>query len=232
MARDIDLHYESCGEGSALILLHGNGEDGSYFVHQMRDFAQYFRVIALDTRGHGKSPRGTGKFTIAQFADDLHDFMDRMQIERAVLLGYSDGANIAMRFAVRYPERVRALILNGGNMYPRGVKARYQIPIEMMCRVYALFKKRSAEAMRRYELLRLMTHDPMLTDRELNGICVPVLVIAGTRDMIRDSHTRHIAKQIGGARLRIIDGAHAVANENPHAFNREVESFLRDNNII
>ena len=73
---DVELHYREQGSGETLILLHGNGEDGSYFEHQMSAFAPRFRVIALDTRGHGKSPRGKAPFTIRQFADDLLAFMD------------------------------------------------------------------------------------------------------------------------------------------------------------
>ena len=65
---DIEHHYIEQGKGFPLILLHGNGEDGSYFVHQMKPFAQRFRVIAIDTRGHGKTPRGEAPFTIRQFA--------------------------------------------------------------------------------------------------------------------------------------------------------------------
>ena len=84
---DVELHYREQGSGETLILLHGNGEDGSYFEHQMSAFAPRFRVIALDTRGHGKSPRGKAPFTIRQFADDLLEFMDERGIERAHLLG-------------------------------------------------------------------------------------------------------------------------------------------------
>ena len=88
---DVDLHYREQGTGEPLILLHGNGEDGSYFERQMDAFASRFRVIALDTRGHGRSPRGEAPFTIRQFADDLLAFMDGQGIERAHLLGFSDG---------------------------------------------------------------------------------------------------------------------------------------------
>lgn len=55
---DIRLYYEKAGDGEPLILLHGNGEDGTYFKHQMEYFSKDYRVIAIDTRGHGKSPRG------------------------------------------------------------------------------------------------------------------------------------------------------------------------------
>ena len=68
---NIQLHYIEHGIGFPLLLLHGNGEDHTYFIHQIEYFSQFYRVIAIDTRGHGQSPRGTAPFTISQFADDL-----------------------------------------------------------------------------------------------------------------------------------------------------------------
>lgn len=65
---DIALAFTEAGSGTPLILLHGNGEDGTYFAPHIAALARHFRVIALDTRGHGKSPRGSAPFTIAQFA--------------------------------------------------------------------------------------------------------------------------------------------------------------------
>lgn len=62
---DIRLYYREKGSGEPLILLHGNGEDGSYFESQIEHLSGKYRVIALDTRGHGRSPRGTAPFTIA-----------------------------------------------------------------------------------------------------------------------------------------------------------------------
>ena len=88
---DIEHNYIEQGTGFPLILLHGNGEDVSYFVHQMEPFSRHFRVIAVDTRGHGKTPRGEAPFTIRQFADDLLGFMDVHGIDKAHILGFSDG---------------------------------------------------------------------------------------------------------------------------------------------
>ena len=65
---DIALYYQEKGNQEPFILLHGNGEDGTYFRHQIEYFSRRYRVIALDTRGHGKSPRGTAPFTIAQIS--------------------------------------------------------------------------------------------------------------------------------------------------------------------
>ena len=77
-------------------------------------------MYALDTRGHGKTPRGEKPFTIRQFAEDLLCFMDEHKIEKTHLLGFSDGRNIAMGFAMQYPERVDRLVLNGANLDPAG----------------------------------------------------------------------------------------------------------------
>ena len=72
---NIALHYTEKGNKEPFILLHGNGEDNAYFKHQIEYFSDRYRVIALDTRGHGQSPRGTQLFTIEQFSCDLYDFI-------------------------------------------------------------------------------------------------------------------------------------------------------------
>ena len=224
---DITHYYVEKGQGHPLILLHGNGEDCTYFDHQIDVFAQHFHVYALDTRGHGQTPRGTRPFTIRQFADDLLVFMDVHHIERAHLLGFSDGGNIAMIFALRYPERVDRLILNGANLDTTGVKRRIQIPIEIGYRIARLFAKRSTSAQQHAELLGLMVNDPNIPVESLARIQAKTLVIAGTNDMIKERHTRLIAANIPDAQLVIIQGNHFIANKQSEAFNHAVLHFLR-----
>lgn len=223
---DIQHNYIEKGEGFPLILLHGNGEDVSYFEHQMEPFARHFRVIAIDTRGHGQTPRGEAPFTIRQFAEDLLGFMDLHQIEKAHVLGFSDGGNIAMVFALAHPERVEKLILDGANLNASGVKSKIQIPIEIGYRMARLFAKKSPEARKNAELLGLMVNDPNVKPEELARIQNPTLVMAGDNDMIKDRHTRLIAASIPGAELAIIPGSHFIANKNPDAFNEAVLRFL------
>lgn len=227
---DITHHYIEKGTGAPLILLHGNGEDGSYFIRQIDAFAHTYRVIAPDTRGHGKTARGEAPFTIRQFADDLLSFMDQLNLAKAHLLGFSDGANVAMIFAMRYPERVDKLILNGGNLDPKGVKRRYQIPIEIGYKIASHFAERKPTAKAKAELLGLMVNDPMIDPMELSEIQSPTLVLAGTKDMIREDHTRLIAASIPGAKLQILRGDHFIAGKNPTAFNRAVLDFLGQEN--
>ena len=223
---DISLYYEKRGAGEPLVLLHGNGEDGSYFLHQMEAFSREFLVYALDTRGHGRSPRGSAPFTISQFAEDLLAFLDEQGLKRVNLLGFSDGGNIALTFALRHPERVRRLVLNGANLNPRGVKAWVQLPIVLGYQIASRLK--SPKARTNAEMLGLMVHEPQIPPSELAGLMMPVLVIAGTRDMIREDHTRLMAREIPGARLALIPGNHFIARRNPAVFNRAVWSFFQE----
>ena len=97
---DIKLNFTQKGEGEPLILLHGNGEESGYFKNQIEEFSRHFKVIAVDTRGHGSSPRGEGPFSLSRFAEDLKSFMDEQNITKAHVLGFSDGGIIAMLFAL------------------------------------------------------------------------------------------------------------------------------------
>ena len=225
---DISLYYREKGNKEPFILLHGNGEDGSYFENQIDYFSDKYRVIALDTRGHGKSPRGNAPFTIEQFSRDLYDFMTGLKISNAIILGFSDGANIAMKFAIKHPNMVKALILNGGNLNPKGVKRTTQIPIDMGYRIANRFASKSPDAKRNAEMLGFMVNEPNISPAELSNITAPTLVICGKRDMIKESHTKEIAANIPSAKLSIIKGNHFIANKRAAAFNKEVDAFLKE----
>lgn len=223
----IKLNYVEKGDGFPLILLHGNGEDHTYFVHQIEYFSKEYRVIAVDSRGHGASPRGDKPFTLRQFADDLCAFMDELKIEKAHILGFSDGGNIALLFGVKYPERVEKMIVDGANLYLDGLKTWVKHEIlegyEMESRRAAY----SAEAIRNAELLNLMINDPNIDPEELSKLTMPVLVMAGTDDMIEEVHTELIYRSLPNAELVWIEGDHFIAAKNPEEFNAAVEHFLR-----
>ena len=218
---NIQLHYTEHGSGEPLILLHGNGEDSSYFEHQIAFFQDRYRVIAVDTRGHGKSPRGTAPLTLNQFADDLSAFMDELDIASAHILGFSDGANVAILFALAHPTRVKSLILNGGNLFPEGLTDQTRREIDKEYEQAVLANDENL-----LELLRLMIDEPHIDPAQLAALSIPTLVVAGTDDMIEEAHTRLIAESIPNAQLTLIEGTHFIAFENPDAFNRVVSEFL------
>lgn len=224
---DIKHFFMEKGQGEPIILLHGNGENCGYFKGQIDEFSNYFHVYAIDTRGHGKTPRGTMPFTIRQFADDLLGLMDEQGIDKAHLLGFSDGGNIAMVFAIQYPDRVNRLILNGANLNADGVKKTTQIPIEIGYKIARMFADKSDSARSNAEMLGLMVNDPNVMPDELAGIKAKTLVIAGTKDMIKKEHTKQIADNISSAKLVFINGDHFIASKCPKEFNRAVLDFLR-----
>ena len=225
---DTFLHYTRPGGGPPLLLLHGNGEDGSYFVHQMDAFSLHYTVYAIDTRGHGRSPRGDAPFTMEQFAKDLLAFMDEEAIQKANILGFSDGGNIALTFALAHPERVDRLILNGANLDPSGVKLHIQIPIVLGYAAASLFGRMSPKAKHNAEILGLMVKEPHIPAQALETLYIPTLVIVGTRDMIRDAHTLLIAGSLPLGRLEMIVGDHFIAAKSPDEFNEAVAAFLAD----
>ncbi len=212
-----------------LILLHGNGEDSSYFEHQLEYFGKTRHVIALDTRGHGQTPRGDQPFTIRQFTKDLLGFMDRLGLNQVDLLGFSDGGNIALIFAMTHPDRVRRLILNGANLFGSGVKARYQIPIIAGYHTAKRFAKKDPKALKNAEMLGLMVNDPNINPNELKRVDCRTLVITGTKDMIKDSHTELIVNHLPKAHWVRMDGDHFIANKEHEEFNCVVEIFLDEN---
>lgn len=220
---DITLYFEKHGAGSPLILLHGNGEDGTYFARQTAEFSRDHTVYAVDTRGHGRSPRGTAPFTLSQFADDLAAFMDGQGLAKADILGFSDGGNIALLFALRYPQRVGRLILNGANLDPAGMKPQVLRAVE---REYEAAEAQGLDD--HADLMLLMLREPDIAPAELHALTMPALVIAGEDDMIREEHTRLIAESLPNARLCILPGDHFIANRESAAFNRAVRAFLEE----
>ena len=213
-------HIEK-GEGDYLILLHGNGEDSSYFANQLEPLSKFFHVIAVDTRGHGRTPRGDGDFSLERFRDDLIGFMDEKGIRKAHLLGFSDGANIALLLALSYPERVGKLILNGGTIFPMGLKPKV---LNQIIKEWNIAKKKNL--LRQEELLRLMVMEPRLRWEDLRRVEAECLVVVGSEDVIRASHSKRMAAFLKRATFEEIEGGHDIAFSNSGAFNEKVLSFL------
>ena len=223
---DIELHYTQRGHGTPLLLLHGNGEDSTYFEHQIEAFSHAFTVLAVDSRGHGGSPIGTAPFTLSQFADDLLNFMDTHGIGQADILGFSDGGNIALLFALRYPEWVRRLILNSANLYPEGL-------MDWLLQSFiheheAACQSNTPEARYQAMLLELMIQEPHIDPADLSALQMPALVIVGEDDIVEPEHTCLIAESLPNGQLVVIPGGHDCAHQNPVDFNHAVWKFLAE----
>lgn len=226
-AMNIKHFYKEKGNGNVMILLHGNNGDCDYFSNQIEYFSHKYRVIALDTRGHGKTPRGTKQFTLRVFADDLYEFMCGMNIEKADIVGFSDGANIAMLFALKYPRCVDRLVLNGGNLNGEGVDEALQNSITEEYRGLVLTPDKTKEQKRLEEMLSIMVNDPDIKPAELSEIHARTLVIAGTEDLIKREHTELIYNSLPNAELVFLNGGHLIAAECSEEFNKVLDVFLK-----
>lgn len=222
-------YFPADPQAPTLILLHGNGEDHTYFVRQIPAFSPHFRLVLMDTRGQGQSTGGDGELNFSVFAADLLALMDHLQIAKAHLLGFSDGGNLALTFALAHPERVQSLILNGANLNPGGVKLSTQLPIVLgygCCRLLSPF---SHKARQNGAVLGLMVNHPHIPSQALAALTMPALVIVGERDMIRDRHSQLIARSLPNAQfVRIPGGDHFCAAKCPEVFNHAVLSFLQN----
>jgi pimeloyl-ACP methyl ester carboxylesterase len=110
--RDVAHHYEQAGEGSPLVLIHGAFADARIWDPQWDYFSARYRALRYDLRGHGRSgPSSLAHYAMATFADDLAALLEALGIESPVICGLSMGGVVAQAFAVRYPERPKALIL-------------------------------------------------------------------------------------------------------------------------
>jgi len=146
--------------------------------------------------------------------------------ERFDVLGFSDGANVAMLLALRHPELVRSLVLASGNLGAAGLRFGVRWGLRLL-EVPAYFARSTPERARRRELLRLMLDPPGVSLNDLGRIEAPTLVLAGQHDLIRRAHTRALAAAIPNARLRIVrEGSHTVLRDKANEVTPEILRFL------
>lgn len=221
------IHWEERGEGKPLILLHGNGEDMTVFSAQAEEFSKHFRVITIDSRGHGKSSSVGGKLSLYDMADDIPAVMKAAGVEKAHILGFSDGGNVALIFAIKYPRMVDKLILSGANSDPGGIRMKYALPMWFSQLGATICTPFSKKACKKKELLDLMVLEPKLKKQDLQRIGAKTLITAGEHDMITRSHTEFLNRSIPNSELRWFPGGHFTPFKRPEEYNRAVLEFLR-----
>ena len=223
-----DIYYELHGDsGEYLVLLHGNGESMRRMQKQIDYFAKKYRVLAIDSRGHGESGFGKGALSLSTMALDVENIADALKIDRVNVLGFSDGANIAMLLAAKRPELVNKLILVSGNLNPRGMKLDAFIAVNVAYYAARFAGKFDKKFSLDKEFYFLMAKEPDITKAMLSRITAKTLVIAGDKDMIKPEHTRLIADSIKNAELCILQGDHFIIYRTPEVINEKAEEFLR-----
>ncbi len=112
-ANGLNIYYASYGSGEPLLLLHGGTVTSNLWHDSIPFFAQHFRVITPDSRGHGKTNNPSGVMSYRLMADDVAAFIDALHLSKPLVYGFSDGGQIALELGMRYPGVARALVLSG-----------------------------------------------------------------------------------------------------------------------
>lgn len=181
----------------------------------------------MDSRGHGRSTNTQSETSFQLMAEDLLHVMEAEQIDRADLLGFSDGANLAMVFASMFPKRVDHLILNAGNTVPSGIRLLPHLASYVQYGIVWLGAFVDKGMRDFLPILRLLFRDIGLSTEDLEQIHAPTLVIVGKHDVVKTQHSMYIARSIPNASFAIVSGqGHMFARRNPKRFNQEVLEFL------
>ncbi|QHI35084.1 Arylesterase [Kordia antarctica] len=222
----VKLYYEIYGEGKPLLLLHGSGQSISAFTSQIDFFSKHYKVIALDSRGRGRSTDNDEELTYVNQAKDVNDFLDELHLDSVSIIGWSDGGIIGLIMAMKYPEKVNKLVAMGANIYPDGLLAeRLQLHKETVKKLEMDEKNTNTI---NYKLFKLMVDYPQLKFDDLKSITSPTLIMAGDHDLIKDMHTVKIFQAIPNANLAIFPGeTHWFPASNSKLFNSTVFDFLQ-----
>jgi pimeloyl-ACP methyl ester carboxylesterase len=228
----IKLYFETYGKGQPLLVLHGNGQDISALGNQIQFFAGQYRVIAPDSRGHGKSEMDAGRLTYEQMADDENALLEKLGLKQVYVLGWSDGGIVGLLLAIRHPDKVAKLAILGANLEPEGAYDWAQAWVSQQEKITDAMIARHDTSQPwsvQKQHLDLLGRQPHIPVRELKRITVPTLVMAADKDVIRDEHTLQIFHALPKAQLCIFPGAtHMIPWQNPELFNQTVGKFFRE----
>ncbi|GEP98496.1 alpha/beta fold hydrolase [Chitinophaga cymbidii] len=222
------IYYEVYGEGKPLLLLHGSMESIASFDHQIPAFARTFKVIAMDTRGHGRSSRDTGAVGYELFAGDVFELLNTLQLDSVNILGWSDGGITGLLLAMQHPEKVAKLAVMGANLYNNESSVYDWVNDAVRDQIKQLKKKDDPSSAFAIKMKYLVLQQPNISPASLQNIKCPVLVMAGGKDVIKPAHTKLIADSIPAATLKIFEHAsHYAPAEIPQEFNRAVIDFFK-----
>ena len=230
----IKIWYATFGRGEPVILLHGGLANSNYWGRQVPALAGKYRVIVMDSRGHGRSSRDEKPYGYELMASDVLALMDFLKIPKAAVVGWSDGAILGLDIAIRHPERLAKLFAFAANSDPSGVKDIAQSPV---------FNAFIARAEKEYQMLsptpdqykpflaqisKMWETQPNYTAEQLQGITVPTWIVDADHDeAIKRENTEFMAAQIPDAGLLIQpEVSHFSFLQDPRQFTSDVLHFL------
>jgi len=250
----VNLFYESQGEGPPIVFVHGLGGTSNVWHAQRATLSRYFRVVTVDLSGSGRSDKSKRQYSIDTWADEIAGLIDQLKLDAAVIVGHSMGTVIVQKFAAKYPQKTKAIILAGAlvELGPPGkeafAKRAESVEKEGMIGVAdaVLGGALSAGTRERNLALTGMVREMLLANDPscyaghcralMNGsakadqaqIKCPALLVVGDQDPVTPlALQRQIAAAIANSRIRIVPNtAHLTMLETPEAFNAIVLEFL------
>jgi pimeloyl-ACP methyl ester carboxylesterase len=231
------IWYATFGEANAkaVTLLHGGGANSNYWDYLARYLSYEYKVIVIDSRGHGRSEFGGRQLSYSGMADDVIAVLNHLNIDKTAIVGWSDGANIGFYLTLNYPARISGHYAFAGNANPGGMQSPPpNSPFQAFAAQSAAdFKRLSpvpADAARINAALSTMWKtQPQLTKGDLQKIRVPTWIVQADRDeVVRQAHAREIAASIQNARFVLLkDVSHFAMLQDVPQFNGSVQEFLR-----
>lgn len=191
LVNNVNLYYEEYGEGQPIILLHGNQETHDIFDKLIDKLKNNYKVYAIDSRCHGKS-ENTVDISYSLMCDDIIEFIKKLNINKPILYGFSDGGIVGLLVAINEPDLLSNLIISGANTTPDILSRSFKILAKIM-----YFFTRS-------KYIKMMLKEPNIKTNELNSIKIPVHVLAGEKDIVKYEHSKYIADSIKNSTLEII----------------------------
>ena len=224
------MYYETTGSGRPLLLLHGGGNSiAGSFPAQIPFFAATHAIVAPEQVGHGHTPDVAGPLTYGGMAEDTAALLKQLHLEDVDVIGWSDGGNVALILAVRYPRLVRRLVVSGANFAPEGQLASDLTALRQ--RDASMAKDRTTWKIDD-KLNHMWATSPTIDELSiplLGSIRKPVIVMSGDHDAMLLDHTIALYHAIPGARLCVLPGTtHGTFHDRPEWVNAIAEAFFSE----
>jgi pimeloyl-ACP methyl ester carboxylesterase len=229
------IYYTVYGKGDPVVLLHGGLGNSAHFGFQLPALREKFQVIAIDSRGQGRSTKGKAAITYDQMATDVIAVLDKLAIKRASVVGWSDGGEVALKLGIGFAERVERLFVFGANYDANGSKSRSGpsptfSAYSAKCRSdYERLSKSGVPYNELVDALLPLWRGPTgITKDQLRGIKAPVLMADGDHDeVIVLDQIEEMSKLIPNAKLKVFqDASHFALWQDPESFNAAMVEFL------